>query len=232
MSNVDAYSAKGIKSGTFALPKDFSEKENLALLAQAIRVYSSRIHIGVAKVKTRAEVNATKRKIYKQKGTGGARHGYRSAPIFVGGGVAHGPKVVSRELTLPKKLAKKALNVAFSLKAKNKEIVVVSGMEGFKKTKEASELIEKIVKGREGKFKQFTFALSQENLGARRMLKNIEGVRVLLYKDLNAYNVYFGGFLVFDKAVFTAKTSIAPKKEEKPSKKVTKVKVAKKISKK
>src|SRR5690554_4960009 len=69
----------------------FGQKANPTLLAQAVRVYLSNLRQGTSKVKTRSEVSRTRAKWYRQKGTGNARHGARSAPIFVGGGVAHGP---------------------------------------------------------------------------------------------------------------------------------------------
>ena len=65
----------------------FGEKPNTSLLAQALRVYQLNQRQGTAKVKTRSEVARTKKKWYKQKGTGGARHGARTPSIFVGGGV-------------------------------------------------------------------------------------------------------------------------------------------------
>ena len=70
---VTIFSAKGVKTGQMMLPKEFREKINLALLAQAIRVYGDRAHIGLAKTQTRSEVNRTKRKLYKQKGTDGLK---------------------------------------------------------------------------------------------------------------------------------------------------------------
>src|SRR3972149_8149295 len=138
---VSVYSAKGVKTGQMTLPKEFGEKPNMALLAQAIRVYEDGGHTGLSKTKTRAEVNRTTKKLYKQKGTGGARHGSRRAPIFVGGGVAHGPRPIKRVLTLPLKLRKLARAIAYTVKAKENEMVVVKDLGKLEKTKEASELI-------------------------------------------------------------------------------------------
>src|SRR3972149_10697830 len=100
MLKVNSYSTKGTKLAAVTLPKDWEEKMNLALLSQVMHVYQDRLHIGLAKAKTRGEVNRTTKKWYAQKHTGGARHGARSAPIFVGGGVAHGPRPLRRELNL------------------------------------------------------------------------------------------------------------------------------------
>src|SRR3990167_4620035 len=97
MPKADTYSSKGTKQEGVNLPKAlFGEKQNDKLLAQAIHVYRDRQHLGNSKVKTRGEVTATTRKWYRQKGTGRARHGAVSAPLFVGGGVAHGPKGINR----------------------------------------------------------------------------------------------------------------------------------------
>ena len=64
MLKAKTYSLKGTKLEDFSLPKEFGEKENLPLLAQAVRVYEERSHIGFAKTKTRTEVNRTTKKIY------------------------------------------------------------------------------------------------------------------------------------------------------------------------
>lgn len=199
MSKALVFSAKGVKTGNVNLPKEFSEKENLAILAQAIRVQTARIHTGLSKVKTRSEVDRTKKKVYRQKGTGGARHGSRSAPIYVGGGVAHGPKGVKRELKIPRNMAKRALNIALTLKAKDGKVVLVNGLGAIKKTKEVVRLIDKIVGHAGSKQDRFTFALADTNLESRRNLENIEKVAVLPYRNLNAYQVFFGGVLVVDK---------------------------------
>lgn len=208
MAKANVYSAKGTKTGSYSLPKTFGEKENLAILAQAIRVYEDRKHLGLAKAKTRAEIERTKKKWYRQKGTGGARHGARSAPIFVGGGVAHGPKGVKRTLTLPAKMKRKALNVALSLKAKEAEVVLVDGLNTLKKAKDVQNLINKIVKNeaKDKKVTRFTFVVSDEAWGVARVLANIKNTLVVPFGSLNAYSAFFGGILVFDKGIFVKKS--------------------------
>lgn len=207
MLKARAYSLKGTKLEDISLPKEFGEKENLPLLAQAIRVYEERSHIGFAKTKTRTEVNRTTKKVYKQKGTGGARHGARSAPIYVGGGTAHGPKPIRRVLTLPKKMTKLALYQALSAKLFQKQVFVISGIEKLAKTKEARDFIKKVAKAEAIKSKKFTFILSDKNTYLKRYLKNLEGVKIDIYRDLNVFNVLFGGTLVFDKEIFAKKVT-------------------------
>ncbi len=182
-----------------SLPKEFSGKENPTLLVQVLRVYNDRLHPGLAKVKTRGEINRTKKKLYQQKGTGGARHGARSAPIFVGGGVAHGPKGIKRELVLPKKMGKKALQVSLTLKAKDKKIAVITGLKTLQKTKEAQKLVDKLRLAEGGKNRKIMIALSQANGGQIKFFQNIENLEIKRYADLNARDVFWASFVAIDK---------------------------------
>jgi large subunit ribosomal protein L4 len=196
MLKVNSYSAKGIKLADIALPKEWESEMNSSLLAQAVRVYTDRAHAGLRKAQTRAEVKRTTKKIYSQKGTGGARHGSRRAPIFVGGGVAHGPRPVSRELNLPLKMRRKATAVAMTEAVKDDRIVAASL--DFGKTGEAQKFIDKVLKGKKGKV---TFVIDRKS-EVVRFLRNIKNVGVINMKDLNAYEIFFGGNIVLDKKIF------------------------------
>lgn len=211
MNKVNLYSNKGTKLEVVSLPKEFGEKVNLKLLAQAIRVFETKSHVGLAKTKTRAEVNRTKRKWYKQKGTGGARHGARSAPIFVGGGVAHGPKPVKKRLSLPKKMAKKALLTAFSAKRQEGEICLVKDLGKLAKTSQACLLGQKVRQIMDKPKAKISFVLAKKDYPVlARVFRNLENSQVLPWEDLNAYQVFFAGILAIDKA-----TLIKAKKKEK-----------------
>ncbi len=199
MLKVDSYSIKGTKLAPFALPKEMESKPNMALLAQAVHVYRARAHTGLRDTKTRSEINRTTKKWYKQKGTGGARHGARSAPIFVGGGIAHGPQPLKRELVLSQVLKQKALKVALTVKVKEGRIVVVSGLSGLKKTKEAQNLIDKVVK--DGK-RRATFVVVDGKKGASRAFKNLKNSNTIPFRNLNAYEVFLGGTIIMDKDIF------------------------------
>ena len=119
------------------LPKEvFGEKVNLNLLAQVNHVYTERSHTGLRSTQTRSEVNRTTKKVYKQKGTGGARHGSRRANLFVGGGVIFGPRPVRRILNLSQKVKAAGKIAAFSAKSMAKEVMVVSGLSSVTKSKE------------------------------------------------------------------------------------------------
>jgi large subunit ribosomal protein L4 len=218
------YSLKSTKAGEIALPKEYGEKVNPLLLAQAIRVYEVNMHPELARAKTRAEVTISTRKIYKQKGTGGARHGAKSAPIFVGGGVAHGPKGVKRTLSLPKAMKRKALNIALSYKLNQKELVVADGFNKVTKTKEAAGLINKILADNQEASRVLLVFTALSEAG-KKFFRNIKNVSIVNLKDINAYNIFYGGLIVLDSAMFEkAKT------EKKEAKKIIdrKVKTVKK----
>jgi large subunit ribosomal protein L4 len=214
MSKANVYSAKGVKTTPYSLPQAFGEKENLNLLAQSLRVYEDRLHPGLAKAKTRAEVERTKKKWYRQKGTGGARHGARSAPIFVGGGVTHGPRGIKRVLELPSKMKKRALNVALSLKAKEGQVILVDKISTLTKTADVQNLLNKILRNeaKDKKVLRITFILSPDSWAVSRLIENINDVKVLPFASLSSYNVFYGGVLIFDKDIFVKK---APKTKKK-----------------
>jgi len=195
---VRAYSAKGVKQADFTLPKGVVEQGSKDLVAQAVHVSRDRGHLGLSRTKTRGEVSRTTAKIYAQKHTGRARHGARGAPLFVGGGKAHGPTGVKRELVMPKNMRKKALSAALALAVKNGKLVVVSGVERLKKTKEAKVLVDKVsVKGK------ITVCLSDKNWKTARVFRNLKNVDVERFGSLNAYKVVHGGELIVDKEVFS-----------------------------
>jgi large subunit ribosomal protein L4 len=141
--NAPLFDAVGASKGTFTLPSElFGQEVNTMLLAQAIRVYQGNQRAGSALVKTRGEVEGSSRKIYKQKGTGRARHGSIRAHIFVGGGVVFGPTPQNFKGTLTKKMKVVALASAFSARLKDNAIFVVDGLdEVASKTKHMASLI-------------------------------------------------------------------------------------------
>lgn len=197
------YDSKGAKHGTFALPREiFGAKINNALMAQAVRVYLANQRQGSANTKTRGEVLLTTAKWYRQKGTGRARHGAKSAPIFVGGGVAHGPRTRDFSLNLPQKMRKAALRSALSLKAQSGEIKVLSGLTKITpKTKVMSEILEKITddssKGR--KVLLVTSAAPKDLENVYRAGRNIKNVEILNARLLNTYEVLKHKNLLFMK---------------------------------
>lgn len=195
--SVDIYNYQGEKQEKKAkLPGEFFGQEaNDALLAQAVRVYLANQRRAFPKAKTRAEVAGSGRKIYSQKGTGRARHGDRQAPIFVGGGKAHGPKGVKIRLSLPKKMRKRALAVALSQKANEGRIKMVANIEKMTpKTKNAEELLQKINLTAQ---KVGVVMAKEEKEKVGRAFRNLVGVRVFLPDMLNSYLVLEKEALIF-----------------------------------
>ncbi len=197
MPKVDVYTLSGTKSGQIELPKAvFAAKINESLMAQAVRVYLSNQRQSQAKAKSRSEINLTKAKWFKQKGTGRARHGARSAPIFVGGGVAHGPNGEQNyHLKMAKKMKKQALFSALTSKFKANEMMVVKDLAKIEpKTKKMKMLLEKLVK--DGKS---TIVLSEKLENVSRSARNLKGVNLSQFNQLNTYQVLNGGQFIFMK---------------------------------
>ena len=195
------YTLKGEAKPDFALPKEYKPKLAVSLLQQAIRVYEDRTHFGLSRVKTRSEVNISRKKIYKQKGTGGARHGAKSAHIFVGGGVVHGPTGMKRNLILPNKMKKKALTIALSNKLESKKAIVVEGLVKIKKTSEASRAIIALRKTSGIKAKALV-VIANENAKISRFFKNIKDVETAKFSDLNAFLVLKKSLILIDSKIF------------------------------
>lgn len=123
---VPVLNMAGTEVSTVDLPADIFEVEiNVGLMHQAYVRQMANARLGTHNTKSRGEVNLTKAKWYRQKGTGRARHGARSAPIFVGGGVAHGPKPRKYTKDMPKKMRRGALRCALSALLADGQIVVV-----------------------------------------------------------------------------------------------------------
>ena len=206
------FSVKGIKTGEEALPKEFDQKVNLPFLAQAVHVYEERGHVGLRKTKTRAEVNRTTKKIYKQKGTGGARHGSRRANLYVGGGVALGPRPIRRVLTLNGKMKSRARLFAYSIKADEGKIVLVTGLSKIDKTKAVADLAKALEKATGEK--RFTFVLSDEAKTVVKFFRNLKLSNAIFWKNANAYDIFTGGLIVIDSEILAKKPEIKAKKSK------------------
>ncbi|NDJ34487.1 MAG: 50S ribosomal protein L4 [Chloroflexi bacterium] len=110
-------------------PEIFEAPINVGLMHQAYVRQMANARLGTHKAKTRGEVLRTKAKWYRQKGTGRARHGSRNAPIFVGGGVAHGPRPRKYTKNMPKKMRRAAIRSALSQKAADGDIIIVDNLD-------------------------------------------------------------------------------------------------------
>ncbi len=208
------FTLRGEVKTDVTLPKEYVKTSAEPLLAQAIRVYEDRTHFGLSRVKTRSEVNISRKKIYKQKGTGGARHGAKSAHIFVGGGVVHGPTGMKRNLVLPVRMKKKALTIALSNKFAANQAVLVEGMSKISKTAEASNTVESIKKVLGVKSKVLVVSKNEE-VKMFKFFKNIKNVDVVKFKDLNAFLVLRKSLILIDSLNFEIKREIKVKDKDK-----------------
>lgn len=127
---VPVVDTDGKKSGTVTLPKEvFDVSVSPQLIAQAIMAYRANQRQGNAHTKTRGDVTGSRKKVWRQKGTGRARHGDRYSPIFVGGGVTHGPKTKDWSKSIPAVMRRKALAGALTAKHKSADVLIIDGLE-------------------------------------------------------------------------------------------------------
>lgn len=123
------FNMSGQEVSTVDLPAPvFEAKINRDLMHQALVRQMANARQGNHKAKGRSEINKSTAKIYRQKGTGNARHGSRRAPIFVGGGVAHGPRPRKYTKYMPKQMRRAALRSALSAKAGNGDIILIDSV--------------------------------------------------------------------------------------------------------
>lgn len=221
---LSVYTPTGRTSGSVTLPKElFGAEVNEALVTQAIKVYLANKRQKGKKVKSRGEIHSSKRKIYRQKGTGRARHGAKSAPLFVGGGVTHGPTGKENyRLKLTRAMRKKALASSLTLKLKAKEIVVVNKLETLKpKTKLMKEALGKVLKKLKlEKVKKVSLILPEPLKSVIRGAGNLPNVNLLNASQLNTYQVANGGALVILKpSLEVMKQTFIESKEKEDGKK-------------
>ncbi len=186
--SVDVFDLTGKTTGKLSLPVEiFGEKINKALLHQAIRVYQANKRQGNASTLTRGEVDGSTRKIYRQKGTGRARHGSLRAPIFVKGGIVHGPKPRDYSLDLPKKMRRKALFSALSSKFAAGEVTVVTGFEAIEpKTKVFAASLNSLGFA---KVSSLLLVMPSDLANVKRAAGNVKQVTMTVAGRLNALDV-------------------------------------------
>lgn len=184
----------------------FGVRESEKLIAEAAKVFLANQRRSRAKVKTRGEVFGSGKKIWRQKGTGRARHGDRYAPIFVGGGIAHGPTGdENRKLNLPRKKKAKALSSCLSQKLTRGEIIFVNNFKKIEgKTKIAVNFLRKLLeKAVDLKAKSepkilLVYSVADEQL--RWGVKNIDWVDLVPARNLNSYQILANKYLLIEEA--------------------------------
>ena len=193
---LDKISIDGKKNSIEVLDKIFSAKVNHKLISNVLYKTNANYKGRHAKTKQQNEVKGPTSKIYAQKGTGGARHASKKAPIFVGGGIAHGPKgqLAYKKRKLNKNEKKQSIASLISEKNKHKNLLILNDFNSeIKKTKEMNSIIQKL---------EITNSLlildksSKEKI--EKSARNIPNVKVTDVNHFSAYDI-----IKFKKIVFT-----------------------------
>lgn len=179
---IAVHNVAGEQVGEVELPAEIFEAPiNSALMHQALVRQLSNARRGTHKAQSRGEVSRTKSKWYRQKGTGRARHGSRNAPIFVGGGVAHGPVPRSYEKNMPRKMRRAALRSALSVKAAETQIVLLDGLDMEQpKTREFQSMLERLDVPNSA-----LVLLADRNDAVEKSARNLPSVKTLRANYLN-----------------------------------------------
>jgi large subunit ribosomal protein L4 len=205
---IPVYDLKGKQTETWKVEDTSFGAENTAILAQAVRVYTSNAHQKTHKVLTRGEVDGSTRKIYRQKGTGNARHGAKYAPIFVGGGIAHGPTGVRPEnMILPKAMRRRALAAAMLVKLSAKSIAGIEGVETFTGKTGA---VAKFLSASSNHPKNSVLVVTDDRANSLyQSLANLQGVSMKRANIVNAYDLIAADYLILTKEALATITARA-----------------------
>ena len=176
--------------------KIFMSKPNKDLIKSIVNWQTNHLKIRTAKTKQRNEIKGSTAKIYAQKGTGGARHSSRKAPIFVGGGIAHGPKgAVYRVKKINKKVKKLGLFQLLSHKKKQNEIFVVEDFKSeIKKTKMFNDFLlkNKLINA-------LIISDEQSTNKIKKSSRNIPNIKIIDQIGTNVYDL-----LKYKNVIFTS----------------------------
>ena len=196
-------SLEGKAAGTIALPDEiFGLEPRADIIQRMVRYQLSKRQAGTHKTKMRGEISATTKKMYKQKGTGGARHGAKTAPQFRGGGKAFGPVVRSHAHDLPKKVRTLALKHALSDKARGDKIIILSDA----KLKEPKTKVLAKHFGKLGFANALIIDGAEVEANFALAARNIFDIDVLPVQGINVYDIMRRDTLVLTKAAVEALT--------------------------
>ena len=193
---VDKINLDGKKSSIEILDKVFSAKINSKLINSVLYKSNANYKGRHAKTKQQNEVSGPTSKIYAQKGTGNARHASRKAPIFVGGGVAHGPKgeLSYKKRKLNKSEKKQSIASLFSEKVKNKNLLIFYDFKSeIKKTKEMNVIVKK--------FDISNSLIILDKASKEKIEKSIRNIPNIKVTDINHFSAF--DIVKFKKIVFT-----------------------------
>jgi large subunit ribosomal protein L4 len=185
MATITVYNLQGEESGSIDLPDDiFANDKYEHLLHEVVRYQQAARRQGGASTKTRSAVRGGGKKIFRQKGTGRARHGGRRAPQFVGGGVAHGPSPRSYSFKLNKKVRRNALKSAIARRTNSSKLIVFDSLAlAEKKTKTVVQLFAKLG------INSALVVLPPEHENFQFSARNIPHVKVLGEQGINVEDI-------------------------------------------
>ena len=193
---IDKLNLNGKKDSIEVLDKIFSAKINKRLVNNVLYKTNANYKGRHAKTKQQNEVAGPTSKIYAQKGTGNARHASRKAPIFVGGGVAHGPKgeLAYKKRKLNKNEKKLSIASIFSEKNKNKNLIILSDFSNeIKKTKEMHSIVKK--------FELTNSLLIVDKNSMNKIEKAVRNIPNIKITDINHFSAF--DMIKFKKVVLT-----------------------------
>jgi large subunit ribosomal protein L4 len=188
------YSIQGKEVKTLALSDDvFAHEISEGSIYNAIKNELANLRVGTASTKTRSEVNGAKTKPWRQKGTGRARSGRKQSPVWVGGGIAFGPRPRDYSYVLPKKVKQLAMKSILSLKASTEGFRVVENFTvSTAKTKDLVQILKTLVPSEE----KTVLILKDDDANLKRAARNISWVRFLTYNRLRAHDLFYTKNLV------------------------------------
>ena len=196
---IDKLNLDGKKSSIEVLDKIFSAKINYKLISSVLYKTNANYKGRHAKTKQQNEVSGPTSKIYAQKGTGNARHASKKAPIFVGGGIAHGPKgQLSYKIRKLNKTEKKmSIASLLSEKIKNKDLLVLSDFKNeIKKTKEMNSILKK--------FEIINSLFILDKSSKDKIEKSIRNIPNTKVTDINHFSAF--DIIKFKKIIFTERS--------------------------
>jgi large subunit ribosomal protein L4 len=188
MAKVEVKDISGKTVGSVELDDAvFADEVNEHLLWEAVKWQRAKARGGNASTKTRGDLSRSNIKPWKQKGTGRARSGDKSSPVWVGGGQTHGPKPRDYEYTMPRKARKKALRSALTVRAREQKIIVLDKFAVDGKTKSVSGALKAL--GVAQPKSKVLIVDASENEGLVRGTRNLKSSKWLAPEGLNVYDV-------------------------------------------
>ena len=185
-TSISVLSVQREKVGEILLPAVISDQpQREHLLFETVRMQLANRRSGTAATKTRAQVRGGGRKPWRQKGTGRARAGSNRSPIWVGGATVFGPQPRSYAYRMPRSARKTALRAALAQKLRQDEVVVIDAIQFDEpKTKQMVTLLAQLEMG-----DSVLLVLADADVNVQKSARNLPGVKVLLSKGLNVYDL-------------------------------------------